>query len=114
MTNLLNWKFWLYLAIGVLLMAWVLPMILEGQELTEVEASEIAQFTIEERMSVKDRQTEYWRLQAQAASILLQASNLQMELNNDVIRLQAQCVKSGGKFDPGMVNCLEIQAQDEE
>lgn len=135
MTNLLNWKFWLYLAIGVLLAAWVLPMVLEGQETsnlaeqstldivssatptkgdTLIMVGAIAQFTIEERMSVKDKQTEYWRLQAQAASILLQASNLQMELTNEVMRLQAQCVKSGGRFDPGMVSCLEIQAQDEE
>ena len=75
-------------------------------------SGEVAQFTIEEKMSVKDKQTEYWRLQAQAASILLQASNLQMELTNEVMRLQVRCVESGGKFDPGTVNCLEIQAQE--
>ena len=124
--NIMNLKFWIYLAIGATVAAVVMPLVLEGQE-TDVGVKDVspavvldvggkvAQFTIEEKMSVKDKQAEYRRLQAQAASILLQASNLQMELTNEVMRLQVRCVESGGKFDPGTVNCLieqEIQAQE--
>lgn len=107
--NVMSWKFWFWLLIGALLIAAILPSVLEGQEASKQET---ATFTDAERMSVKDKQVEYWRLQAQAASILLQAANLQAELNSEVMRLQARCTQDGGRYDPGTVSCSEVQAQE--
>ena len=128
--NVLNWKFWLYLVGGAVLVALLMPLVLEGQESQDVKTLDIitsstavegetmmqvggkteVKFTDEERMSVKDKQAEYWRLQAQAASILLQAEKLQFDLSNEVRAMQARCQESDGRFDPGMVSCIEVQS----
>lgn len=107
----ISWRFWLYLLVGIALAALLSPLALEGQEPEPLSHEAEVQFTDEERMSVKDKQAEYWRLQAQAASILLQAEKLQLDLSNEVRAMQARCQEGGGKFDPGMVSCTKIQAQ---